>query len=1102
MVQQQITVRASFAPGTIITRDGQRFRAVGSSRAGTIFSAIREASFVGDRPAASFERPRVLAEARAASERQAATLRTSREFKPPQIKTVRVETPDVTQVKALFSPTLSPKVRSILAFESAGDGLEGARLQKFENLKASLAREKASLDAENKVLEKQLSSLSKEVDAFSKDQERLQRLADRGLLLPGVAKKNELKGNKLNQQVESLNKNVDKANASADAFNKGVQAINRTEQRANVSVGKKVSEIKTQPIARFEVAPTKREVREELAFPLERVIPTEAEFAKRRAETAAGFEQLITGVSADIGALPQRDFLQQLGLITPVGLFLGGFGEFFETGLRGIGAAAETGVGVVEQVTGEPFSFKATLPRETAQLITGFEDVPIIGPAFRGVGVRPVTPTATELLFGKPQVARAAVAAAELELLLGFPGTRAAVKGVKAVRKAAAIAREPSFFPTPIRRPPTQTEIDKVFLEAIIVRPSLEFPLGLKTRPLVAPKIVGVGPEFPLTFRPTEPLFPVLPVAQQKAFKITKKFIETEAKLKVGLPGQAIRSFKVKEVIPNIDRTKFVDDLAKEFGTSKKRIVNILNEERIVSATELKGIFGVELAPSKVLKGKVAFIDITKEPISATIKHELTHAVQRKLGFKGTRSQIEAQATRAEGFGGPGVIEGPVFPLGIPATRRRLDTLLTGEGPEFPLGIPPTRRIPGVPSDGVGPSFPLGLPTRQEITLDLGGLTFRRVREPKVKRFKPLEFVAKQEEGERALGIPITKQVKKVKKVKKVKEVGGFPVSTEQLELSTQAFAPTTQRFRRRFFEEVERGPLQRFVPSEARVPTKVSTFERVLGTTVVGAGTLQAKKLRDFQRDLTAQLTGIKQVPALKDVVGLKEARAQKAIEATRARTTLASLLGVSTATLTGTAQLQALRTLELVTPRTGVVSRIRPRITTVPRVPPITRPRRVPPPPPLIPLLGPPAFDDLLGRRRPTRQGFSVSVKSRGKFRKINRKPLTRSSALGLGADFVDRSTARSFFITKSKKKGKAKNILGIEGTFNPFKFRRPARRSKLPRETFIERSAFAIDTPGERQGITFKGLLALERRRAVRKILRLPTRRRKRKTKKRKR
>ena len=437
MVQRQITIAASFAPGTIITRGGQRFRAVASSReGGTIFSAVREASFVGGRPAVSFERADVLARTR-----RAAILRTSREFKPTTIRRVRVETPDVTRVKTLFSASLSPKVRSILSFEAAGGGLEGARLQRFESLKAALAREKVNLDRQNRTLETQQNSLSKAVSAFNQDQQRLQRLANAGLLLPGVAKKNELKGKKLNESVTSLNKRVDKANASADTFNKGVQAINRTERIANVMVGKKVTEVKSQPIARFEAAPTKRVIREELQFPVERVIPTDVEFARRTQERARGFEQLVTRVA------PPLSFLGQLGVLRPTGELVGAATEVFETGLRGVGFGVETGIGGIEQVTGEPFGLTFRVPRETARLISGFETIPIVGPAFRGVGLRTITPTASELLFGKQQVVRGAVAATELELLLGFPVTRLgfrAARGIGVSAQPPITARVPS----------------------------------------------------------------------------------------------------------------------------------------------------------------------------------------------------------------------------------------------------------------------------------------------------------------------------------------------------------------------------------------------------------------------------------------------------------------------------------------------------------------------------------------------------------------------------------------------------------------------------------------------------------------------------------
>jgi hypothetical protein len=96
----------------------------------------------------------------------------------------------------------------------------------------------------------------------------------------------------------------------------------------------------------------------------------------------------------------------------------------------------------------------------------------------------------------------------------------------------------------------------------------------------------------------------------------------------------------------------------------------------------------------------------------------------------------------------------------------------------------------------------------------------------------------------------------------------------------------------------------------------------------------------------------------------------------------------------------------------------------------------------------------------------GFNAEVKAGNKWLKVNRKPLTFTSALAEASEVVDNTSARSFRITKAKGKPEESGTLK---SFNPDKFTR--KKSGV----FIEKSAFAIDTTGEIQGITVKGWLA---------------------------
>ena len=146
-------------------------------------------------------------------------------------------------------------------------------------------------------------------------------------------------------------------------------------------------------------------------------------------------------------------------------------------------------------------------------------------------------------------------------------------------------------------------------------------------------------------------------------------------------------------------------------------------------------------------------------------------------------------------------------------------------------------------------------------------------------------------------------------------------------------------------------------------------------------------------------------------------------------------------------------------------------------------------------IPIILPPAefqepeiFVPTTGRKG----GFNVFIRRRGKNVKVNKVPLSEGSAQGLGLLLKDHSARRSGFIRKSK--GRARKVPDLEFVANnlSFKFRRPKGKTKLARDSFVEKTQFAIDTPQELQGITLKGRIASERNRAIRKVLKLPKKR----------
>lgn len=97
---------------------------------------------------------------------------------------------------------------------------------------------------------------------------------------------------------------------------------------------------------------------------------------------------------------------------------------------------------------------------------------------------------------------------------------------------------------------------------------------------------------------------------------------------------------------------------------------------------------------------------------------------------------------------------------------------------------------------------------------------------------------------------------------------------------------------------------------------------------------------------------------------------------------------------------------------------------------------------------------------------QAFDAFAKQKGKFIKLNKKPLSKEGALALAAQVVDNTSSASGKISKTS--GIPSGFEG--GFFNAMKF-------KLSKSgnSFTEKRSFRIDTPGEVEGITVRGLLA---------------------------
>ena len=100
----------------------------------------------------------------------------------------------------------------------------------------------------------------------------------------------------------------------------------------------------------------------------------------------------------------------------------------------------------------------------------------------------------------------------------------------------------------------------------------------------------------------------------------------------------------------------------------------------------------------------------------------------------------------------------------------------------------------------------------------------------------------------------------------------------------------------------------------------------------------------------------------------------------------------------------------------------------------------------------------------------GYNVYARSKGNFQKLNKQPISRIAALGLGGSATDNSAAATFKIKKTDKPAKQGRDFG---GFNAFKFQQI--QANPSQETYREKNTFRIDTSGEIQGISAKGWVA---------------------------
>jgi hypothetical protein len=112
-----------------------------------------------------------------------------------------------------------------------------------------------------------------------------------------------------------------------------------------------------------------------------------------------------------------------------------------------------------------------------------------------------------------------------------------------------------------------------------------------------------------------------------------------------------------------------------------------------------------------------------------------------------------------------------------------------------------------------------------------------------------------------------------------------------------------------------------------------------------------------------------------------------------------------------------------------------------------------------------------------------------TKANYVRVNKTPLTRSNALGLGQKAVDETVSARFKIVPAEvPKSRIKRTLEYNDALsfnvgNAYKFRsfqvRKGNRQELG-NTFIEKAQFRIDSPGEFSGITVKGWKARQGKR----------------------
>ena len=162
-------------------------------------------------------------------------------------------------------------------------------------------------------------------------------------------------------------------------------------------------------------------------------------------------------------------------------------------------------------------------------------------------------------------------------------------------------------------------------------------------------------------------------------------------------------------------------------------------------------------------------------------------------------------------------------------------------------------------------------------------------------------------------------------------------------------------------------------------------------------------------------------------------------------------------------------------------------------PFIPRKERERRVStePKPPTKPFFGPPKKIKKLVKPLKKQPGYFAFYKRRGKFIKINKRPLTKFQARDLGADVVDHSLANTFKFVKTKRKVKTANLLvrknyfiATRNKYRGFKIRK-GKRIKLKNKFIEVRGRPRLDTIQEVNRIQADRYIASLRKQKLRRL-----------------